>query len=60
MDKYEALKRCFGYNTFRPGQEEIIDALIMADRAEKLKKQRLFSNPESFSYKNIIKTVDTN
>ena len=28
MDKYEALKRCFGYNTFRPGQEEIIDALI--------------------------------
>ena len=28
----------------------------IVDRAEKLKKQRLFSNPESFSYKNIIKT----
>ena len=27
----------------------------IVDRAEKLKKQRLFSNPESFSYKNIIK-----
>ena len=28
----------------------------IVDRAEKLKKQRLFSNPESFSYKNIRKT----
>lgn len=28
MDKFEALKKCFGYETFRPGQEEIIDALI--------------------------------
>ena len=28
MDKYEALKRCFGYDEFRPGQEGIIDGLI--------------------------------
>ena len=28
MDKYKALKRCFGYDKFRPGQENIIDALI--------------------------------
>lgn len=28
MDKYEALKRYFGYESFRTGQEGVIDALI--------------------------------
>ena len=28
MDKYEALKAYFGYDTFRDGQEPLIDALL--------------------------------
>ena len=28
MDKYTALKRYFGYDAFRPGQEHLIDALL--------------------------------
>ena len=28
MTKYEALKTYFGYDTFRPGQEEVVDALL--------------------------------
>ena len=28
MDKKEALRRFFGYTSFRSGQEEIIDALL--------------------------------
>ena len=28
MDKYEALKRFFGHSGFRPGQEELIDAIL--------------------------------
>lgn len=28
MDKYEALKRYYGHSQFRPGQEELIDALL--------------------------------
>ena len=28
MNKYEILKRYFGYDTFRTGQEELVDALL--------------------------------
>ena len=28
MDKYQALRRYFGHDAFRPGQEAMIDALI--------------------------------
>ncbi|MBR4960645.1 MAG: DNA helicase RecQ [Clostridia bacterium] len=28
MDKYEALSQYFGYNTFRHGQEEVVDAVL--------------------------------
>ena len=28
MTKYEALKTYFGYDAFRPGQEEVMDALL--------------------------------
>ena len=28
MDRYEALKTCFGHETFRPGQEALIDGLL--------------------------------
>ena len=27
-DKYEVLKRYFGYSSFRNGQEEVVDALL--------------------------------
>ena len=29
MDKYTALERFFGYKTFRPGQEELIDSILL-------------------------------
>ncbi len=29
MDKYTALERFFGYKTFRPGQENLIDSIIL-------------------------------
>ena len=29
MDKYTALKRYFGHSEFRPGQEELVDALLL-------------------------------
>ena len=28
MDKYEILQRCFGYSTFRPGQEQMVDGIL--------------------------------
>ena len=28
MDKYTALKQYFGHSAFRPGQEELVDALL--------------------------------
>ena len=28
MDKYEILQRCYGYASFRPGQEELIDGVL--------------------------------
>ena len=28
MNKYEALKKYFGYDTFREGQEKLIDAIL--------------------------------
>jgi len=28
MDKYTALKQYFGHSQFRPGQEELVDALL--------------------------------
>lgn len=28
MDKYEILQRCYGYTSFRPGQEELIDGIL--------------------------------
>ena len=28
MDKLEALRRSFGYDEFRPGQEGVVDALL--------------------------------
>ena len=28
MDKYEILQRCYGYASFRPGQEELIDGIL--------------------------------
>ena len=29
MDKLTILQRCYGYNEFRPGQEELIDAVLL-------------------------------
>ena len=29
MDKYTALERFFGYKTFRPGQEDLIDSILL-------------------------------
>ena len=28
MDKYELLRRVYGYDAFRPGQEELIDGVL--------------------------------
>ena len=28
MDKYGILKHYFGYNSFRPGQEKLVDAIL--------------------------------
>lgn len=33
MDKYEVLNRYFGYNSFREGQEQIVDAILLGKDA---------------------------
>ena len=33
MDKYEVLNRYFGYHSFREGQEEIVDAILLGKDA---------------------------
>ena len=33
MDKFSVLQQYFGHNSFRPGQEQVVDAILTAWKA---------------------------
>ena len=50
MNKLEVLKKTFGYDSFRPGQEELIDGILAGRDVLGIMRCRLFFCPVSPSW----------